>query len=694
MDGNSSVICSGIGQYQNSDYSRLTLQDIRALVDDPQSVDKAKAQWLIPSTLMSRTFKEQEAKGEYWYLWADIDENPPTIKHLSALLSEHFKCDFEVYTSRSAKADYQKSRIIIPLQNSICGADWVLIQENLSNWLASHKITPDRAAQGAAQLCYLPNRGDYYESDSKRGGVYFDPLVFFKEAIAEKKLAIAQSKQEVREKREAAKLKREQRTATGFESPIDEFKLLYPVEEILVQAGYDQRGDKFRHPNSKSGNYKASVKDGRVHSFSRSDPLFIDGKGAHDSFSAFTVLSHNGDRNAAIKDAGDNWLLINGDPWNEVKQSGYDNVTFDADYIPDDEDLAAIDKPLSILERIKAMDITSQADAILEKLDDDVFLLEKLVLMNQITYFFAPPNSGKTLLTTRFLMDAAKKGDVDPTKVIYVNADDNPRGAATKAKVLGESGIMMLVPGNNGFKCDDLYPMLEALIKAKEAQGVVVVIDTLRRFFDSMDNQSVRKFGQVSLEFKNNGGTLLVLGHTNKNRDKMTGKRSFEGTQGTVNDADTVYVMDVATTNYGLDGKKQTVTFDSSVEAGGKVRGDNADTASYSFTKNLGDSYLDLLASVAPVNDGDVKRDRIDSQKAELLEVNAEAIEAIADAIKEKYVQTEALLNFAHKHSQISKPKLKKVLMAHTGDDFVKGDRWKRIKGEKRAINYELLCLW
>ena len=56
--------CSGFGQYHTNEpnakkpkkkltpYIGITLEDIRALVDHPQQVEKSSAQWLIPSTLM------------------------------------------------------------------------------------------------------------------------------------------------------------------------------------------------------------------------------------------------------------------------------------------------------------------------------------------------------------------------------------------------------------------------------------------------------------------------------------------------------------------------------------------------------------------------------------------------------------------------------------------------------------------
>ena len=43
-----------------------------------------------------------------------------------------------------------------------------------STW--AELITPDRANERVAQLCYLPNRGEFYKSANNRKGKLFDPL--------------------------------------------------------------------------------------------------------------------------------------------------------------------------------------------------------------------------------------------------------------------------------------------------------------------------------------------------------------------------------------------------------------------------------------------------------------------------------------------------------------------------------------
>lgn len=337
---------SGYGQFHTYEpdkknrkpYGIITLSEIRNLVDNPQQVDKASAQWVIPSSYRSRRFKVQEELGEYWMLWADLDKEPKPISDTHNLLNTMlYNCEHEIYTSRSATSHNQKARILIPLPKPLCFAEWVVAQEILNDKLESAGITPDRSTQRAAQLCYLPNEGEFYDKMYNRLGRKFDPDGIWAGEIAAKGKALADKVANLEVSRQAAADHRKALKITlgtnGSPDTIGAFNSAYSVQEILLNAGYEQRGDTFRHPASESGSFSASVKDGRVNTLSFSDPLYTAGEGAHDAFSAFTMLVHNGDLNAALKDAGDNLLTIDGEAWNQVKQREYmqgkDKVEFE-----------------------------------------------------------------------------------------------------------------------------------------------------------------------------------------------------------------------------------------------------------------------------------------------------------------------------------------------------------------------------
>jgi putative DNA primase/helicase len=335
---------SGFGQFHTNEadpadptkkltpYTSIDLAGIRALVDNPQEVAKSMAQWVIPSTLPTRQFKRQEVDGQYWMLWADFDEDPKPISEVSFALSFlilGFSSNYEIYTSRSATVDRPKCRVLVPLGTPLCGADWVLCQEILNDEFVDNLLNPDRISERAAQLCYLPNRGEYYEALHQRNEVMFDPLSDWAEKIEVKRQQVKDQAAALEAANKASEERRKAfqsaRVAGGIRSLIDAFNEAYCVQEILVQAGYAQRGDKFCRPGSESGSFAASVKNGRVHTMSSADLLYTGGGGggAHDAFSAFCVLLHAGISQAAMKDAGDNWLQIGAESWNKVAQREY-----------------------------------------------------------------------------------------------------------------------------------------------------------------------------------------------------------------------------------------------------------------------------------------------------------------------------------------------------------------------------------
>ncbi len=182
-------VISGFGQYHTNEFDPLKptrklknyisvgLKDIRACVDNPKQTLKQKAQWIIPSSLPSRNFEEQSLKGDYHFLWADLDEQPKPISYVRDVLRKIMDADFEIYTTSSATKEKPKARILIPLANPLSPQEWVFSQQTLNKLLCQSEINPDRANVRCAQLCYLPNRGEYYEAACERNGNYLNPLI-------------------------------------------------------------------------------------------------------------------------------------------------------------------------------------------------------------------------------------------------------------------------------------------------------------------------------------------------------------------------------------------------------------------------------------------------------------------------------------------------------------------------------------
>ncbi len=337
------ALLSGVGKYDQGSNS-LNFQEIRALVDEPQEVPKGEARWCIPSTLQSRDKKRQMDEGQFVALWGDIDApGIHTIESIAqAVAGIVCGCDFEVYATKSATEETQKCRILVPLASEIAPHQWLTAQAVLNEKIrAVLGIEPDKANGTANQVFFLPNRGDYYASKSQRDGRYLAPLSDWAQDMAEHHERQARDREAVKKAQEAAKKARQElkaeQTRRGKSGLIDAFDAAHYVGDILTQQGYDQNPinpNLYRHPNSESGNYSASVQRdakgvARVHSLSSADPLYTEGggKGAHDAFGVFELLVHGGDQKKALTDAGDNWLAIGGESWNAVVRREFRQTT-------------------------------------------------------------------------------------------------------------------------------------------------------------------------------------------------------------------------------------------------------------------------------------------------------------------------------------------------------------------------------
>jgi hypothetical protein len=335
---------SGFGQYHTNEYDpkkpnkkltpyvTTTWPEIVAMAKNPPKVNKSEGQWFMPSTLASRTFKDQEENGEYWVLAFDFDQNTElnlegVVEKFEDIVDLYAK--LLIYFSSGATLEKLKCRVLIPLAIGVSYQVYKAVLTLLNDKLEARDLIPDRALERAGQVVYLPNKGEHYGS-AIYGDSYFDPhTTMAKELDDYFKFETAKT-EAARIEREARKaqaiIKRDSIVVGQYSRPIDAFNAAYTVDEILTQHGYDFDGKhNYRHPNSDSGSFSASVKDGRVYSQSTNDPLYTadTSKGAHDAFSVLCTLAHGGDQNAAIKDAGDNWLLINGEPWNKVSQREY-----------------------------------------------------------------------------------------------------------------------------------------------------------------------------------------------------------------------------------------------------------------------------------------------------------------------------------------------------------------------------------
>jgi hypothetical protein len=312
----------------------------------------------------------------------------------------------------------------------------------------------------------------------------------------------------------------------------------------------------------------------------------------------------------------------------------------------------------------------------------DAYVLGKLAILGQLTAFYAKPNSGKTLLTLYLLIEAIKKGDIKSEDVYYINADDNYKGLVQKLELAEKYGFQMLAPNFNNFNPDDFSSYLHSLIQSDAAKGKVIILDTLKKFTNIMDKKLSSDFGRHMRSFVTKGGTIIMLAHTNKNRDG-DGKVVFSGTSDIVDDVDCAYTLDI--TDDKSASLNKTVLFENI-----KSRGDVEQEAAYKYLAKAS-NYEELLDSVSPIDETDaiLAKERI--RMGKLLDKNEKTIDVIRKIIEGGTTLKTELINKAIVESKESKAKVCKALEDHTGKKFIDGHRWEECKGQKSAKMYKVI---
>ncbi|OOF11523.1 hypothetical protein BZG83_12495 [Salinivibrio sp. PR919] len=241
-----------------------------------------------------------------------------------------------------------------------------------------------------------------------------------------------------------------------------------------------------------------------------------------------------------------------------------------------------------------------------QEVAESSFVFDRFVLKGQSNILFAPPNAGKTLLIIHHLKQAHCAGHLHGLSVFYVNADDSQNGIIEKTEILASIGVHSLVPGYNGFKSHSLLGVLDGLAADNDAKNVVIIVDTLKKFADTMDKKNMRTFGIKVSEFILKGGTFIGLGHTNKNRD-MNNNLVYSGTSDLMEDVDCIYMMDIEDEKIDKTGR-QTKYIKLTNQ---KLRGNNALELTYVYEKSKDMPYVDMVDSVYNVDSETYSQEKI-----------------------------------------------------------------------------------
>jgi len=557
-------------------------------------------------------------------------------------------------------------------------------------------------------------------------GQYFSPLQAWGYEATAKKKTIEAARVALEEARDAAITRRDAlslpnnstRTLSkqeAFEEFKNAFNQAFTPHEWMLKTRYDQRGESFRHPSSETGNYTATVRvddNGvlRVHTLSSSDLLFVAGsKSGHDSFSTFCTLFHGGDNDAALKDAGDNLLAIGGVSYNKAKQiehakkqaeqakTAQQDIPHDYSTMPTYDELPPIGeqnpRPNDGLNMSNGRAKTAETftfdkysfnnniNEMREKMMTDVFVLPGIALRGQVTAIYARHGTGKTLLTIHLLRESAKHGNLDGMDVFYINADDDYNGMIIKAELMQSFNVRSVTPGINGFSEKTLTKDLDAMTRNGTAKVTVLILDTMKKFTNVMNKELGSAFMQTVRRFVQSGGTVIMLGHTNKHKG-LDGKPVDGGVSDIPDDADCVYTLDVTSTENGV----KSVLFDSEY---GKTRGANEKTAGFSYIDTEKVAWVDRLNSVKKLSKEDTEAAERVKWESEQQEKDSEAMEAIVSTINESVTGRTELIKAAANRQAMGLRVITKVL------DKYRGKLWRESKvteGKATVLHYSLLC--
>lgn len=335
-------------------------------------------------------------------------------------------------------------------------------------------------------------------------------------------------------------------------------------------------------------------------------------------------------------------------------------------------------------DRLQGFSITGSSKAMRQQMLEDTFVLKDLALLGQWTVFYGAPNAGKTLITLWLLKEVLESLTLDGDHVFYINSDDNYRGLVEKVALAEKWGFHMIAPNQKSFKNSDIIELIIELAESGEARGTVIVLDTLKKFTDLMQKREAAEFGIISRSFVSSGGTLICLAHVNKQKNSE-GKSVFAGTSDIRDDADCAFIIDKVGGQLFED--EIAVEF-----VNHKARGDVSERVSFSYSKRYGQSYAELVESVARIDDQKVDQLKLKAEVTQKLDEDAAAISAVFNAIKAGITSKAAIIKNAGHETGISHKTIRRVLDEREGAVYSLGHRWQVEIGKHNKSTYSILA--
>ncbi|MCA3441955.1 MAG: AAA family ATPase [Rhodobacter sp.] len=574
--GPSVVFCTGFGQFDTHSadvrgpdgkprrnahlsagqpYQTITPKAVVALVENPPSVDKAVAQWIIPSTYAesdARAHSVQRERGNFWLLPLDVDNGNLSLDEVDqALVAVCGQVNRAIYSTKSAQLDNRKWRAFMALSAPIRGEDYsdtLRAFIDLLSEATSGRLVADQALCRPGQLVYLPNRGDFYE---RRIDLGRQPLVLSAgHAIIDcrerNRAERAELERRVAEEQAVRKALRAAEGPNSHASVIEAFNEAHEIADLLVEYGYEPEcemgGRDWRSPYQTSGSF--ATRDYGTHwiSLSGSDAAQNLGKQtasgvrSGDAFDLYVRFAHRGDFRSAVRAY--------------AADTGRDHVTLrksadPADYF-DPIITSEVQQPAPVSERrprlLPVLDFVAAADTALTESARP--LVKGMLDEGAFSVFYGPSNSGKTFVVLDLAYSIALGRDwagMKTTKaaVLYIAAEggggikkriaalrQRPGAADPEAFYLSAGSIDLRRPDGE----------VAAVIETVRSLGGVglIVIDTLSRALAGGDE--TKDMGALVVNIDKirqaTGAHVLLVHHSGK--DVAKGARGSSELRGAI----------------------------------------------------------------------------------------------------------------------------------------------------------------
>jgi len=201
----------------------------------------------------------------------------------------------------------------------------------------------------------------------------------------------------------------------------------------------------------------------------------------------------------------------------------------------------------SALDRLRSAALNDRIEELESRLAKERDVIPGMITTGTVTLVYAPSGAGKTVWILGNLFQSIRNNLIKGSDVIYFNEDDGARGALQKAKLGKRHGMTMVTLANSNDpslrNTNQALELLNAIREEGEADGKIVICDTLKKFVGVMNKGEMRDVLHVFREFAAAGGTVVLLGHFNKHRS-MDGRLIFEGVGDLKADVDNMFGLD------------------------------------------------------------------------------------------------------------------------------------------------------